>query len=118
MATTEELLNAVDEIVSDGVRRGLLHNVVEDTTLDGRHVTIDGRRMVNFGSCSYLGLEVDPRMKAAVRDAVDRFGSQFSSSRAYASAPEARGASRSKPPLHPVAAGRACRSARARPSPW
>ena len=66
MATTEELLNAVDEVVSDGVRRGLLHNVVEDTTLDGRHVTIDGRRMVNFGSCSYLGLEMHPALKAGV----------------------------------------------------
>jgi 7-keto-8-aminopelargonate synthetase-like enzyme len=87
VATTEELLNAVDEVVSDGVRRGLLHNVVEDTTLDGRHVTIDGRRMVNFGSCSYLGLETHPALKAGVHDAVDRFGTQFSSSRVYAAAP-------------------------------
>jgi len=87
VATTEELLNAVDEVVSDGVRRGLLHNVVEDASLDGRHVTIDGRRMVNFGSCSYLGLEMHPALKAGVHDAVDRFGTQFSSSRVYAAAP-------------------------------
>ena len=87
MATPEELLTAVDEVISDGVRRGLLHNDVEDDVLDGRHVTVAGRRLVNFGSCSYLGLETDPRMKAAVRDAVDRHGTQFSSSRAYASAP-------------------------------
>ena len=87
MATTEELLNAVDEVVSDGVRRGLLHNVVEDTTLDGRHVTIDGRRMVNFGSCSYLGLETHPALVAGVHEAVERFGTQFSSSRVYAAAP-------------------------------
>jgi 7-keto-8-aminopelargonate synthetase-like enzyme len=87
VATTEELLNAVDEVVSDGVRRGLLHNIVEDAALDGRHVTIDGRRMINFGSCSYLGLETHPVLKAGVRDAVDRFGTQFSSSRVYAAAP-------------------------------
>ena len=87
MATPEDLLAAVDEVISDGVRRGLLHNDVEDDRLDGRLVTVHGRRLVNFGSCSYLGLETDPRMKAAVRDAVDRFGTQFSSSRAYASAP-------------------------------
>jgi 7-keto-8-aminopelargonate synthetase-like enzyme len=86
MATAEEVLDAVDEVVSDGVRRRLLHSVVEDTVLDGRHVTIDGRRMVNFGSCSYLGLETHPTLTAAVRDAVDRFGTQFSSSRVYASA--------------------------------
>ena len=87
MATPEDLLTAVDEVISDGVRRGLLHNDVEDEVLDGRHVTVGGRRLVNFGSCSYLGLETDPRLKAAVRDAVDRYGTQFSSSRAYASAP-------------------------------
>ena len=87
MATAEELLDAVDEVVSDGVRRGLLHNVVEDAVLDGRHVTIDGHRLLNLGSCSYLGLETHPRMRAAVHEAVDRFGTQFSSSRVYASAP-------------------------------
>ncbi|MBW8764760.1 MAG: aminotransferase class I/II-fold pyridoxal phosphate-dependent enzyme, partial [Geodermatophilales bacterium] len=92
MATPEEFLTAVDEVISDGVRRGLLHNDIEDTRLDGRHVTVLGRRLVNFGSCSYLGLETDPRLKAAVRDAVDCYGTQFSSSRAYASAPLYRAA--------------------------
>ena len=87
MATPEDLLTAVDEVISDGVRRGLLHNDVEDDVLDGRHVTVHGRPLVNFGSCSYLGLETDPRLKAAVREAGDRDGTPFSSSRAYASAP-------------------------------
>ncbi len=72
MATPDELLDAVDEVLSDGVRRGMLHNDVEDAALDGRHVTIDGRRMVNFGSCSYLGLETHPALRAVVRDALDR----------------------------------------------
>jgi len=87
MATGEDLLDAIDEVVSDGIRRGLVHNNVEDSSLDGRHSTIHGRRLVNFGSCSYLGLGTHPQLKAAVRDAVDRFGTQFSSSRGYASAP-------------------------------
>ena len=87
MATAEELRAAIDEVFSAGVRRGLLHNDVEDDVLDGRLITVSEQRLVNFGSCSYLGLETDPRMKAAVREAVDRFGTQFSSSRTYASAP-------------------------------
>jgi 7-keto-8-aminopelargonate synthetase-like enzyme len=87
MATSDDLLNAVDEVLSDGVRRGMLQNHAEDTELDGRHITIDGRRMVNFGSCSYLGLETHPALKAGVRDALDRFGTQFSSSRGYLSSP-------------------------------
>ena len=87
MATAEDFLTAVDEVISDGIRRGLLHNDVEDEVLDGRSITVAGRRLVNFGSCSYLGLETDPRLKAAVRHAVDRHGTQFSASRAYVSAP-------------------------------
>jgi hypothetical protein len=30
----------------------------DDTVLDGRTITLDGQRLLNFGSCSYLGLEL------------------------------------------------------------
>lgn len=65
----------------------LLHRIAEDDRLDGRSITLDGRRLVNFGSCSYLGLETDTRLKAAACEAVLRYGTQFSSSRTYISAP-------------------------------
>lgn len=42
---------------------------------------------MNFGSCSYLGLETDLRLKTAACDAVARYGVQFASSRAYVSCP-------------------------------
>src|SRR3954470_64989 len=87
MATSDDMLRAVDEVLSDGVRRGMLQNNAEDEWLDGRHITLHGRRMINFGSCSYLGLETHPALKAGVRRAVDRFGTQFSSSRGYTSSP-------------------------------
>jgi 7-keto-8-aminopelargonate synthetase-like enzyme len=90
MANAEDLQRAVHDVVADGVERGLLHDVAEDERLDGRRVTIRGRRLVNFGSCSYLGLELHPRMRAGVIDAVERYGTQFSSSRAYLSAPAYR----------------------------
>lgn len=67
--------------------RGLAHRIAEDAHLDGRIVTLDGRGLVNYGSCSYLGLEMDVRLKVAACDAVMRYGTQFSSSRAYLSAP-------------------------------
>ena len=50
-------------------------------------MTLRGRRQVNFGSCSYLGLETDLRLKTAACDAVARYGVQFASSRAYVSCP-------------------------------
>ena len=41
--------------------------------------------MVNFGSCSYLGLEKHDILKNAVIDAASKYGTQFSSSRTYLS---------------------------------
>jgi 7-keto-8-aminopelargonate synthetase-like enzyme len=67
--------------------RGLVCQMAEDERFDGRCVTLNGRRLVNFGSCSYLGLELDARLKAAACEAVLRYGVQFSSSRAYVAAP-------------------------------
>ncbi len=87
MRTPEERLALLDRTMSEVANQGLIHLAPDDEPLDGRTVAFDGRTVVNFGSCSYLGLELDPRMRAGVVDAVIRYGTQFSSSRAYLSAP-------------------------------
>lgn len=87
MGTVEARLDALDELVTQAVGLGLAHSVAQDDQLDGRMITVDGRRLVNFGSCSYLGLETHPELVGAVVDSVTRYGSQFSSSRGYLSAP-------------------------------
>ncbi|VUS27903.1 aminotransferase class I/II-fold pyridoxal phosphate-dependent enzyme [Klebsiella pasteurii] len=49
---------------------------------DGKVITLDdGRKMVEFVSCSYLGLETHPALKIAVIDAIERFGLQVSVAR-------------------------------------
>ena len=83
-------MRSVDAAFTEGIALGLGHLTAEDAELGGRFVTLHGRRHVNFGSCSYLGLEMDVRLKAAACDAVARFGVQFSSSRAYVSSPPHR----------------------------
>ena len=88
MPTAEERLAILDEVMMEGVGKRLLQLTPEDHVLNGRTVQLDGRAHVNFGSCSYLGLELDPRMRDAVIDAVTRYGTQFSSSRAYLSSPQ------------------------------
>ncbi len=67
--------------------RGLVCRFAEDDRFDGRSITLDGQRLINFGSCSYLGLETDARLKTAACEAVLRYGVQFSTSRAYVAAP-------------------------------
>ena len=74
--------------MTEAVNKGLLQLTPSDEAFDGRTVELDGRKLVNFGSCSYLGLELDPRMREAVIDAVTRYGTQFSSSRGYLSSPQ------------------------------
>ncbi|MCA9511974.1 MAG: aminotransferase class I/II-fold pyridoxal phosphate-dependent enzyme [Myxococcota bacterium] len=81
-------LALIESHIDSGVQRGLGHLVLEDERLDGRFVTIDGERRLNFGSCSYLGLELDERLKRASIDAVERYGTQISSSRTYVSSPQ------------------------------
>jgi len=52
-----------------------------DAASDGTHVMLGGRRLVMAGSNNYLGLTHDPRVQAAAKDAIDRFGSGCTGSR-------------------------------------
>ena len=81
----KDINDSIDEIISNAARKGILHLYTEDNKLEGNYITINGKRLLNFGSCSYLGLEVDERLKAGVIDAVNKWGTQYSSSRTYVS---------------------------------
>lgn len=81
----EQILDIVDQVLTASNELGITQVATEDEELDGRHIRINGKDMLNFGSCSYLGLELDPRLKAGAIEATQRYGTQFSSSRAYVS---------------------------------
>jgi 7-keto-8-aminopelargonate synthetase-like enzyme len=85
MSKTSDFFETVDQIVSDGVQKGILHLYTEDDRLSGNSILLKGKPVINFGSCSYLGLEFDDRLKNAAKCAVDNYGTQFSESRAYVS---------------------------------
>lgn len=55
-----------------------------DDVGDGSTIRVDGRVLANFGNCSYLGINLDPRLKAGAIEATERFGPLYSSSQAYA----------------------------------
>ena len=75
----------VNQVASIAARLGIVHNNTEDATLDGRHITIRDKKLLYFGSCGYLGLEHDTRLKEGAIKAIEKYGTQFSSSRAYVS---------------------------------
>ena len=86
----DQRLQLLDDALAEPARLGLLLRTPDDGVLDGRTLRFDGREVLSFGSCSYLGLEMDPRLREGVCDAVMRYGTQFSSSRTYLSAPAYR----------------------------
>lgn len=85
MRSANPIIETTDHIISDGVKRGILHLYTDDDNLYSNQLTLKGKKVVNFGSCSYLGLEFDPRLKESAKSAVDNYGTQFAESRAYVS---------------------------------
>lgn len=81
----EMMLEIVSEVAEITTRLGVVHAETEDHSLDGRHIRLKGKDLLYFGSCSYLGLEHDARLKASAIDAVNRYGTHFASSRVYVS---------------------------------
>lgn len=48
---------------------------------EGAVATFEGREVIMCGSNNYLGLTTDPRVRAAARDALDRYGTSVTGSR-------------------------------------
>lgn len=83
----DRLLKRFHESASAARGRGLSRRLIEDDHIDENVITLDGARLVNFSSCSYLGLGTDPRLQEASIEAVHRFGTSYSSSPAYTAVP-------------------------------
>lgn len=81
----KNFIDTVDQILTHAKSKKIIQRNTEDLKLDKNYMTIDGDKLVNFGSCSYLGLEFNESIRQAAKDAIDAYGTQFSSSRAYVS---------------------------------
>ncbi|MEI8181621.1 MAG: aminotransferase class I/II-fold pyridoxal phosphate-dependent enzyme [Desulfomonile sp.] len=51
------------------------------SSLNGPHVTVDGREMIMVGSNNYLGLTTHPKVRAAAMKALEEYGTSCSGSR-------------------------------------
>ncbi len=62
-----------------------LKDLVVDRLGPNREMEVNGRRVINFGSDSFLGLDQDPRVQQAIERGVRAWGTHNGASRAFSS---------------------------------
>lgn len=76
-------INTINEVSLAAKNMGILHLQSDDEVYTGKHLNIGGQDLINFGTCGYLGLETDERLKQGAINFVQKYGTQFSVSRTY-----------------------------------
>jgi 7-keto-8-aminopelargonate synthetase-like enzyme len=71
------------KIVNNAVSLGIAQSKISNLGKVGKQITIKGKSITSFSNCSYLGLEHDERLKMGAVEAIQKYGTQFSCSRAY-----------------------------------
>jgi 7-keto-8-aminopelargonate synthetase-like enzyme len=61
-----------------------LKDLIVDEAGPNREIVVNGHRVVNFGSDSFLGLDQDARVKEAIVRGIERWGTHNGASRAFA----------------------------------
>lgn len=76
------LVDAMDQEIGAAEAAKTALQTADEGAFSGRFVAYEGRQILNFVCCSYLGLEHRPELKQAAISAIERLGVQFSCSRA------------------------------------
>lgn len=79
----QRILEITKSRIDAGVAMGIGRLRTQDEYLEGAIMTVDGQQVVDFGSCSYLGLNRDKRLAEAAARAISRYGTSHSSSITY-----------------------------------
>lgn len=85
MRSFNDFVDTLECIAKNARAHGVIHLFTDNDGIKDNRIRFNGKDVVNFGSCSYLGLEFDERLKNAAIEAVQKFGTQYSSSRSYVS---------------------------------
>ena len=84
-ALRQNTLVRIIEQFSESHADSHLKDLVIDEMGPGREIVVNGRRVINFGSDSFLGLDRDPRVQDAIRRGLELWGTHNGASRAFAS---------------------------------
>ena len=79
----EEYMSTIENHVRQGYEDGLLHQTIEDEVLNGKEITLHGSKFLNFGWAGYMALEFDERLKEGAIEAIKKYGTEHSCSRAF-----------------------------------
>jgi 7-keto-8-aminopelargonate synthetase-like enzyme len=86
-----EILSQEKEVFYDLIRQaediGVSHLNLDTENFTGRYIYIDGKKLLYFADCSYLGLENDTRLIEAAHRAAKMYGIILSNSRSFLSSP-------------------------------
>ena len=78
-------IDGADRYVSAAQQAGVIMQTAQSAS--GRHVSLDGASLLNFGSCSYMALQCRPELREAAHAALEEYGTQFHFSSAYLQSP-------------------------------
>jgi 7-keto-8-aminopelargonate synthetase-like enzyme len=83
MKKLSAMAELANRVVSQGRDLGLGHLKVQEVLEKGKSVLVNNKKLVSFSNCGYLGLEFHPQLIEAAKEATDRYGTHFSSSRSF-----------------------------------
>jgi 7-keto-8-aminopelargonate synthetase-like enzyme len=78
-------LDTIDALFTDAKKRGVMHLVSDIPEVSDRILSIADKELLNFGTCGYLGLELDQRLKDGAIDFTQKYGTQYGISRGFLS---------------------------------
>jgi 7-keto-8-aminopelargonate synthetase-like enzyme len=81
------LVDAMNREMGAAAEAGALMQTADDADYRGRHVQLNGQQLLNFGCCSYLGLELRRELTEGAVAAIHRYGTQFPFPRAMLQSP-------------------------------
>lgn len=83
-------VESVNDLLQEAQNNGIILLKADDKEWTGKSLPIDGKDLINFGTCGYLGLENHPQVIERTISYAKKYGVQFSISRSYVTSFENR----------------------------